>query len=393
MTGSNCLQCDELGPPCAACVARDTATTCVYVNSRSITPNDSTPSSSSTDVESSLGPVAIEPDESTARRLLELKLMHRWMTHTWKCLHGMDEDVEFLLEQMPQACLKYDYVLHSTLALCATDLAIHGEQKPLQTYDTMVYVETALSYYDLASQTLRTQLGKVDPESLTWVYMASVSLTMIQMALPQCLQLQSDEPQPSMIERMGVIIELFMGNGKVALLDFLSLFDGPGAVMVQKASRLVNGPPPIDVDPALKAASENMRSVVNSVSTPDSEISTPAYHTAYARVTKLLELSLNEESRGELKGMCVAVPMYCGRDFYTAVNEAQPTALFLLMVFGALMERGTRDGFWWANGIGLGLVQEASEILAKTQPQLIQMSEWRDGIAWARAEVGLPILL
>jgi hypothetical protein len=316
------------------------------------------------------------------------------MTHTWKCLHGMDEDVQFLLEQMPQACLKFDYLLHCTLSLCALDLAIHGEAKTPQPCDSRFYLKTAMGYYDLASQTLRPQLNKVNPDTHVWVYLASVILTMIQMSLPQCLQVLSDEPQPSTIERMGLIIELFMGNGKVALLDWLSLFDGPGAIMVQKATELVSGPPPKGIDTSIRAVLEDMRSAVNSVSSPDSKVMTPDYHTAYTRVTKLLELSLIEEVRGEVKGMCVSVPMFCGRDFYQAVNESQPTALFLLMIFGTLLDRGARaDGFWWANSIGHGLVQETSEILAKTQPYLIQAAEWRNGIAWARAEVGLPILL
>ena len=148
--------------------------------------------------------------------------MHRWMTNTWKCLHGMDEDVEFLLEQLPQACLKYDYLLHATLALCATDLAIHGDSKSLQAYDTKFYLAAALSYYDSASQALRPQLAKVHPDSQVWLYMASIKLTMIQMSLPQCIPLQPDEPQPTTIERMGLIIDLFTGNGKVALADWFS---------------------------------------------------------------------------------------------------------------------------------------------------------------------------
>jgi hypothetical protein len=103
--------------------------------SKSLASKDAMSTPTSTDNELSSRSGVVEPDESEARRLLELKLMHRWMTHTWKCLHGMDEDVEFLLETMPQACLKYDYLLHSILALSATDLAIHGEHKALQPCD------------------------------------------------------------------------------------------------------------------------------------------------------------------------------------------------------------------------------------------------------------------
>lgn len=305
----------------------------------------------------------------------------------------MDEDVEFLLQQLPQACLKYDYLLHATLALCATDLAIHGDSKSLQAYDTKFYLATALSYYDSASQTLRPQLAKVHHDSQVWLYMASVMLTMIQMSLPQCIPLQPDEPQPTTIERMGLIIDLFTGNGKVALADWFSFNAGPGGGMVQTAIRLVAGPPPTDIDPTLQSVLSNMAAVVSDPTNIDSEVNAPQYHAAYTRVLKLLELSLIEEARGQIQGMVVSVPMYCGRDFFTAVTESQPTALFLLIIFGALVERGARSGYWWANHIGPGLITEATEILARTQPHLVLAPHWHEVIAWASNEAGLPLLI
>jgi hypothetical protein len=304
----------------------------------------------------------------------------------------MDEDVEFLLEHLPQACLKYEYLLYSTLALCATDLAIHGSSTTPQTHDTKYFLATALSYYDSASQALRPQLATVHHESQVWLYMASVMLTMIQMSLPQCIPLQPDEPQPTTIERMGLIIDLFTGNGKVALADWFSFNAGPGGGMVQTAIRLVSGPPPTDIDPALQSVLNHIKAVMEDPTMADSELNAPQYRAAYVRVSKLLELSLIEEARGQIQGMVVSIPMYCGREFFAAITESQPTALFLLIIFGALVERGARSGYWWANHIGPGLVRESTEILTQTRPHLMLTPHWHEAIAWATAETGIPLL-
>lgn len=302
----------------------------------------------------------------------------------------MDEDVELLLEHLPQACLKYDYLLHATHSLCATDLAIHGDGKGLKAHDTKYYLATAMGYYDSASQSLRPQLTEVHPDSQIWLYMASIMLTMIVMAFPQCMPLQLDEPQPTTIERMGLIIELFTGNGKVAWADWFSLNAGPGGGMVQSAIKVVAGPPPSAIDPAIQSVLNSMNTVLHDATLIDSELNAPHFHTAYTRVSKLLELSLIEEARGQIQGLVVSVPMYCGREFFTAMTEAQPTALFLLIIFGALVERGARSGFWWANKIGPSLVSEATEVLERTQPHLMNAPRWREVIAWASAEVAVP---
>jgi hypothetical protein len=218
-------------------------------------------------------------------------------------------------------------------------------------------------------------------------------LTMIQMSLPQCIGLQPEEPQPTTIERMGLIIDLFTGNGQVALADWFSFNAGPGGGMVQSAIKLVAGPPPSDIDPTVQSVLSSMTAVLSDPTILDSKLSAPQFHAAYTRVFKLLELSLIEEARGQIQGMVVSVPMYCGREFFTAMTEAQPTALFLLIIFGALVERGARSGFWWANQIGPGLVSEATELLARTQPHLTLAPHWREVIAWASAEAGVPMLV
>ncbi|KIW07365.1 uncharacterized protein PV09_02211 [Verruconis gallopava] len=398
------VKCDEQGPPCAACMARGTTDTCAYQTKPSdarsegqarsaTTTTTTTTTPSATDAESSSRSDGPQMEESEARRLLELRLMHRWMTHTWKCMHGLDEDAEFLIEQLPQASLRYEYLLYGTLALCAADLAIHGEQTTLRARGPSFYLATAMSYYDLASQALRPQLAKQDADAHVWVYMTTVMLTTLQMAIAQCLEARGGrEPRPSMIERLGLIIDLSAGSGSVALSDSFSLFSGAGGSMMQRAAELLGGPPPPCVEPALQAVIDHLHAVVSDPSAPDAEPLAPQYRPCYALVARLLELSVREESRRQIRGTCVSVPMYCGRDFYAAVTSSQPTALFLLIIFGALVEIGARDGFWWANHFGPGLVQESCLAMASAYPDCMRRPHWREGIAWARAEAGLPPL-
>lgn len=47
---------------------------------------------------------------------------------------------------------------------------------------------------------------------------------------------------------------------------------------------------------------------------------------------------------------------------------------------------------WWAGSVGRKLVQETSEVLVQSHSQLAASPEWRDSIAWASQQVGLPVL-
>jgi hypothetical protein len=89
-----------------------------------------------------------------------------------------------------------------------------------------------------------------------------------------------------------------------------------------------------------------------------------------------------------MEGFCVAFPSLAGRDFSLGVKNSEPVALFILLHWAVLLQR-LGDWMWWAGSVGRKLVQEISDVLLQSHPQLGATPEWQDGIEWASEQVGI----
>ena len=92
--------------------------------------------------------------------------------------------------------------------------------------------------------------------------------------------------------------------------------------------------------------------------------------------------------------MAIGFPALAGRDFGLALKSSDPVALLLMVFWGVQLDTLGKIA-WWVGTFGKKMVDEVSEMLWEPDPEfeVMDMSEWRECITWARVEVGLePIV-
>ena len=94
------------------------------------------------------------------RRLLELQLMHRWSTETYKsCTTPGSDDDEVWQYLVPKLALENDFLLNGLFAVTAFEIARLTKKN-----DYEQYVNAALEYHTLALGSFRSQLPRVTTE-------------------------------------------------------------------------------------------------------------------------------------------------------------------------------------------------------------------------------------
>lgn len=443
-------QCDEQGPPCANCLARNTA--CDYVRpeyaksppgQRSLAvPSSSkaTPSPSTTDASSASGGGGGGGDgvpESESRRLLELELMHRWCTRTFRSVCGIPEEEHYVSTILPREALqpKYHFVLHGMFAVAALDLshdaAVRGGGLEAEA-EAARYENLALEYFNRGSAAFRAMLSEIPRDSFHMMYMFASPATVMVLGLPEgrggAAALGEEDDADSALGRVITLAELYSGTlalidvGWDALIDSNYPFRSALSIKVDDPAILEHGRP-VDRDDlpyrfaSLDLLEEDVRSVlarldvVNDVvhgvigadAKPDQdqrkiEIEaeaeradpTTARHTMYATAIFWVKEVFAEAANGRVKGYCLAFFALMGADFVAAARAREPVALFILLHFAVQLDHLGREA-WWAEHIGRRLVREISDLLRTgSDTRLTALPEGRDGIAWARQQVALP---
>ncbi|KAF2501704.1 hypothetical protein BU16DRAFT_613551 [Lophium mytilinum] len=363
------VKCDERGPPCAACIARNTESSCNYgkLDAR----DGASVSSKSSLRPSPVPPPSNDDDENPADglRLAELELMHRWSTSTFKCLCILPEDVQYLQVEVPRAAFRHDYVLNGILALAALEIAIGDHTTDVS--KKRAYLGHASRYYALASESLRAALCNITEETHHSIYQCSMMLTVINMALPLPRQVEDnkfDKTRPGMLDRMVTLFSLFLGNGSIVLKMRPENLDAITAAALARLSTVIDGASPTLASGDSMAVDEPLD--------------------PYQEAVKQLRECFMLDSDDSIKGFSIAFPMFAGPKFALAFKRMEPLALFIVMHWGVLLHRPPPQA-WWAVGVGERLVREISEMLMlKIQPA--DMLEWHQNLTWAREHVGLP---
>ena len=153
------IKCNEEGPPCGRCKLR--ATPCEYagpgaassVEQQGSPSVDGPPHPAVTNGDVQLqGP----PFPTNDRRLLELQLMHRWTTVTYKSMcSSIAQDHEVWREKLPVWSLDYDFLLSGLLSLTAFEAASCSSGSCREQY-----VTAAVEYQAAALGEFRQHLGK-----------------------------------------------------------------------------------------------------------------------------------------------------------------------------------------------------------------------------------------
>ncbi|KAK7409346.1 hypothetical protein QQX98_008470 [Neonectria punicea] len=376
--------CDEEGPPCGNCFVRG-LNACAFP-----TP----PSSSSQDADLQSASSFLSPE---ARHRIELELMHRWTTSTYKSLCTIPEDQHWIQVSVPRWGLKQDFLLHGAFSLSAFEIALCGGS--VLEKDPKVYVKLALEYYQKASKSFREDLGSITPENLKAMYVFSSIAVLINMAIPQCEDMTGGGEPQSILARMIALFDLLIKSCSIVLENIDALMNDPEAAVPMNAGlEAINKAPSHPLPSDVEAALARCHAVIDKGVDVAEEQHANAREEALLRVqscrmtVSALRVCFVEDSKEMIKGLCIAFPSLAGPGFAAELKRSEPVAMFLMMHWGVLLHHLGKT-MWWAKTIGRRMVLEISEILLQlTGTQLSEAHEWRDGIIWAREAAELSSL-
>lgn len=113
----------------------------------------------------------------------------------------------------------------------------------------------------------------------------------------------------------------------------------------------------------------------------------PVYRLAVSQVRLCFVVDALGLAQG---GFCLSLITMAGADFLRLLRARDPMALFVLLHFGVLFQRMVRDSAhkWSFGTSGAELVHHVADMLEATH--LVLIPDARAGVAWCRAQVGLP---
>ncbi|KAK7757707.1 hypothetical protein SLS62_000085 [Diatrype stigma] len=437
--------CDEQGPPCANCVARKTH--CDYVlpeNAGARSTPVSSSSASSPNVSAPSGGSGGGPEPPRARSTIELELMHRWSTHTFRTMCGIPQEEHYLSQVLPREALKHDFMLDGIFAVAALDIARSADtHEP----DATRYEHIALEYYNRGSAIFRELLTDIPPDIYHLMFIFASSAAVIVLGLPRGTSTtgtgngNGSGDEQTALQRIITLADLFHGTiliihaGWDKVVDAYPPFRAALATKVNKPD-ILDPSQPVDRNElpyrfaSLDLLDNEVRTVLSRIDAVNEKVharrgpgngkkgegdgnapklsdataqegdtqeeeeeearraAAQAQQDMYRLAIFWLKEAFAEQKMDALRGYCLSFFNLAGQEFMAAAKESQPLALFILMHWGVELHQLGEEA-WWARTVGRQLVGELSETLA-ADPLLGPMRETRDNIAWARRRVGLP---
>ncbi|GJN78418.1 hypothetical protein PLIIFM63780_001912 [Purpureocillium lilacinum] len=414
--------CDEQGPPCANCTIRNIR--CTYPPpSTSTSKYHEPPPSRAWSVaaayssSSSASPVRRPPITpsplsvsavETSNRLLELELMHRWSVRTWRGLYNLPACQPFLQEGLPREGLRLPFILNGILALAALDIGLlaglHGDRRTAR-----YYKRAALEYYTTASAEFR---GALASNSITrdTLYLFSTFGSMAGFFNFAMGDDEDDEDgagkgdssgKTSVVDRVHASFAMFLGCLHTAAINWDWFFDSPTSARTAVLDYFPRQEYMDLVDADTQTAIQRITSASHSIRLPptgDPSLDSPDGHqgplahdvSSYHIAAEQTKYCFAERVVGRIRGFMVNLPSRCvaGPDFVEGLRTHEPMAMFILLYWGVLLHGCAADPWmWWAGTTGREVVEETAAILAGSH--VCELEDVREGIAWAREQVGL----
>jgi hypothetical protein len=307
--------------------------------------------------------------------------MHRWSTTTYKSICSVPEDHYYLQIEVPRGALRHDFLLYGVFAMSALEIAACGDHT-----ESSKYVCAAMEYYDKASESFRAALCDVTPENQHYLYIFAVAATIINVAMPENAN-ASTQPS-SMLQRMVILFDLCIGACFIATVSWEWMMESPFSPSLLSALSLMEKEPPNPISDDTTKALEHLTIIIDEIEErADDVCSRESYRNSISK----LHYCFMEDSKGWIRGFCLAYPILAGQDFTNALRASEPMALYILMYWGVLLDR-LGSSAWWSANVGSNLVLEISDVLLALPSKISTLPEWKAGIQWARQEVRLAPL-
>ncbi|KAJ6437414.1 C6 transcription factor [Purpureocillium lavendulum] len=402
------LMCDEQGPPCANCKIRniectyppppkrDQSPTWVIASYNSSSGNSQSPVRRPPTTPS---PLSLSSSQ-TSNRLLELELMHRWTLRTWQGMYSLPPCRQFLQEILPREGLQHSFVLDGVLALAALDAALHTPAEDLAT--SRYYRRAALEYCTKASVEFRDAMNTQAITRDTLYLLSTFGCMAGYFNLAVRDEDVNGAERLSTLDRVHASFIMFIGCAQTAAINLEWLFDSPTSARLAAEEYY----PRLEfldlLDFETRTAINRMSTVNRIVRLPptgdpavDSEdgqgpISYDVW--SYRLAVGQTKYCFAEEATGRIKGFLVSLPCMCGPEIVEGIRTREPMAMFILMYWGVLLDKCAADPWlWWAGTTGRDLVDESSQLLVRSP--VFGLEDIREGVAWARRQVGLEAVL
>lgn len=299
--------------------------------------------------------------------------------------------------ELPRLALKHEFLMHCIFAMSAAEAALCA-RSDVDDAETAMYVRAAMDHYDKGCKAFHAQLLDVNPQNIHSVYMFSFMAMAISMALSQCRHdVDDNQQQESMLGRITGLLELFLGSSSIAVRHMDWLLEGPVLALIFCAGLQLMPAYLQPIGRSTDAALERLALVATTrifTSVEESQMSqetVSARLESYQNAAMLLRICFSVDINSQANGFCVAFPSLASRDFTAGVKNSEPVALFILLHWAVLLDKLVGP-MWWAGSVGQKLVQEISDYLIRSHSQLASTPDWRDSIAWASEQVGIPLL-
>lgn len=357
------VKCDETGPPCKRCETRGAACEYASVTARpQLLPAPGTPEAGRT-TEATLDAHPDCPSFPANHRHLDLQLMHRWTTSTYKscCMPGSGDETLWQLT-VPALALQYDFLLNGLLAMSAFESAsvLKNDGQQDSNYDN--YINSAIEYQVLALANFRAQLASHTCKNQRAPICFSLMLMVLAFASVRFGQNSSCDKEESIVKTAIAHFELVRGAVRVAenFEDRLSENE-----FVQKLTPFQDLPiaaldSPI-AEIMIKLSEVNDRRIVETAQEiQERRAQQIAFWEACKKALLLLQECFQRCVGPVYRGYALGWLNMAGEGYIQALKTKDHISLLILMFWGVLVERLGHD-VWWAQEFGISLVDKLSK--------------------------------
>ena len=274
-----------------------------------------------------------------------------------------------------QEGFKYPFLLHGLLALASLEIAAVGD-RPNQGD----YVEAGLEHHEYALSSFRAELANSTPEKQQAILAFSLVTMVLSLALPQLTASRSESQ--SIVDSMVTHFGLMLGVHAITQQNWDSLRHAPILCNVP-----LEASPTEDLEVGLQSAMTRLNDLNETRHNPAfensraSKLQNIVYHAACRKAIFYLEEFFRRCDHPYEKGYSLAWLNFAGKDYVTAVENADPVAMLAMMHYGLLADRCS-DNVFWARSLGKILVDETTEALASETDEVVRTS-----VSWVRDQL------
>ncbi|KAE9379549.1 hypothetical protein N431DRAFT_364787 [Stipitochalara longipes BDJ] len=364
------IKCDETHPICGNC-QRSTGE-CIYDRPKTAKMNESplnlAHKAPSLGTSKLIPGRKVEPpargfEQSKAHHLLELRLLHRYMSETLPSLIvGNSERLKYLWTiPWPRKAFEHDALLNAMYAIAA----LHWTKLELQSEEAR---EAYRKYLDLTLSGHRDDVANLSKENADAVCLTSALVR-------TCIfsELSSRDLEP--YTPPSVWLKSTQASGNVWAASWEWIADDETAI----ASALFKSTPGF-MDPALMFHPSNRKGLNHllrsNLDDDAAQLANPEIVSSYETTISFiggikLALAAGQQPRLDILKRLGSFPMWINRNFTPLVEECQPRALAILCHYFALLSH-FKD-FWWVANTGEREIRAIEKILP---PQWLQSMAW-----------------